>query len=60
MSVTPGSDRRHSALGVDAVDLGQYVAIYLGDEGGDVLLFDERLSTAWIQSDVAVSVEEAV
>jgi hypothetical protein len=58
MTAAPNQDRGHDAVGVDTVDFGPYVAIDVGD--GEVLLFDEESSTAWIQSTVAVSVEEAV
>ncbi|WP_257299890.1 hypothetical protein [Haloarchaeobius sp. FL176] len=58
MAAAPNRDRGHDAAGVDAVDFDPYVAIDVGD--GEILLFDEGRSTAWIQSSVAVSVEEAV
>ena len=58
MAAAPNPDREHDTVGVDAVDFGPYVAIDVGD--GETLLFDEGRSTAWIQSTVAVSVEEAV
>lgn len=58
MVAAPNPDRGHDAVGVDAVDFGPYVAIDVGD--GEVLLFDEGRSNAWIQSSVAVPVEEAV
>ena len=58
MSLTRPSDNQQSTFEAEAVDLEQYVAISVGSEDSEVLMFDELLSTAWIQSDVSVGLDE--
>ena len=54
-SRTTEGDSRPPSIGVDAVELGRYSGIDTGN--GELIVYDEKVEDAWIQSDEWVPVQ---
>ena len=56
-SRTTEGDSRPPSIGVDAVELDRYSGIDTGN--GELIVYDEKVESAWIQSDEWVPIRES-